>query len=113
MLFLIFSYRHEICLIEQNVRGHQNGIIKQSNCHVLSLLSSLVFKLRHALQLRHARQAVKNPGQLGVLRNVSLHEDCRELWVYSDSQIYAREFSCFLSEQSWILGNGDRVKIKD
>src|SRR2546427_959721 len=111
MLSLIFSHGHEICLIEQDVRRHQNGIIKESHCHILALFPSLVFKLRHPLQLRHAHQAVKNPSQLGVLRNVSLHEDCRELGIYSHCQIDTREFSCFLSEQSWILWDCDRVKI--
>ena len=30
MLFLILTYRNEICLIKQNIRSHQHGIIEKT-----------------------------------------------------------------------------------
>ena len=79
MLPLILPDRHEVCLIKQDVRGHQDRIVKHSDTDILELLSGLVLKLRHPLQLGHARNAIENPGQLGMLGDVRLDEDSGNL----------------------------------
>jgi hypothetical protein len=93
VLSLIVTHRHEICLIKKDVRRHQHGIVKQADADVFLLLARLVFVLRHALEFRHAGDAVQNPRQFSVFGNVGLYEDCRDLRIDPDGQIDPRKVS--------------------
>ena len=98
MLSLIVTNGYEISLIEQDVRGHQNRIIKESDGDVFLLLACFVFVLRHAFEFGHARDAVQHPGEFRVLFNVRLNEDSRNSRIDSDSEIDPCEISGLLGK---------------
>ena len=92
--------------------GHQDRIVKQADADILAF-SRLVLELRHSLELRHARDAVENPGQLSVFVNIRLDEDRGDVRIDSHGQINARQFPGLLGKQFWILRDRDRVEIDD
>ena len=74
MLLLVLAYRYIVCLIQQDVCGHQNRICEQTCVDVVLVLCRLVLELGHAGKLAEHRVAVEDPCKLGVCRNVRLHE---------------------------------------
>ena len=50
VLFLVFTHRYQISLIQQDVRRHQHRIVKQTSVDVLGITRRFIFKLRHATQ---------------------------------------------------------------
>ena len=66
MLLLIRTYRHNIRLVQQNIRRHQAGIGKQPGIHIVCVLLGLVLKLGHTGQLAKLGVAVQQPAQLGM-----------------------------------------------
>ena len=81
MLFLIMTDGHEVCLIEQNVRGHQHRISEHPCADRLALFGGLILELRHALKLGFARDAVENPSEFRVFGHVRLNKDDRDLRI--------------------------------
>ena len=49
------------CLIQEDVRRHQNRISEQPGVDVVLMLLRLVLELGHAPQLTHVGEAVENP----------------------------------------------------
>ena len=113
MLLLIFADRNQIGLIEQYIRGHQHRIIEEADEDVLFLLAGLIFELRHAFQLGHARDAVKQPRQLSVRGHIRLHKHGRNIRINANGKIDSRELTRFCGEHLRILRQRDGVKIYD
>ncbi len=63
--------------IDQNVSGHQVRVGIKTDRGVLFILARLFLELRHAVEPAHARNAVKNPTQLGMSTNARLVEQDR------------------------------------
>ena len=61
VLFLVFTHRYQICLIQQDVRCHQHRIVKQTSVDVLGITRRFIFKLRHAAQFAEVGIAVQCP----------------------------------------------------
>ena len=73
MLHLVLADRHHVGAIEQNVRRLQHGIVEDPGVHALLALR-LLLELRLSLELTERRDRVEDPGQLGMFRNLRLHE---------------------------------------
>ncbi|CNV14760.1 Uncharacterised protein [Salmonella enterica subsp. enterica serovar Bovismorbificans] len=58
MLLLIFAYRHQIGLVQQDVCRHQHRVIKQAGVNVFRIARRFIFKLRHTAQLAEIGIAV-------------------------------------------------------
>ena len=61
MLQLILADRNHVCLIEQDIGGHQYRIGKQPRIDVIRMFGRLVLKLRHAVQFSHIGKTVQDP----------------------------------------------------
>ncbi|GCL81956.1 hypothetical protein ExPCM15_00397 [Escherichia coli] len=61
VLFLVFTHRHQISLIQQDVRCHQHRIVKQTSVDVLGITRRFIFKLCHAAQFAEVGIAVQCP----------------------------------------------------
>ena len=85
MLRLILADGDDGGLVQQNVGGHQDGILKQSVADRF-LRRGLRLILRHALQPTYGRDARKQPGQFGVRRNGRLNYDARVLRIDADGE---------------------------
>src|SRR3989442_10791798 len=48
-----------------------------------------------------------------MLRDIRLHEDRRNIWIYSHGEINPREFPGLRGQNLRLLREGDRVKIHD
>ena len=73
VLDLILADRNLVGAIEQNVRRLQHRVVQYPRVHALLPLR-LFLELRLALELSERRDRVENPGQLGMFRNLRLHE---------------------------------------
>ena len=74
MLLLVLADRHMGGAVQQNVRGHQHRIIVEPDGRVLAVLAGLLLELRHAAEPADARDAVEDPGKLGVAGDLALVE---------------------------------------
>jgi len=80
MLRLIVSNGDDVCLVEQNVGGHQNRVLEKAIAHGF-LRGRLGLELRHAFEPSHRRDAGEQPGELGGGRNGRLHHDPRGMGI--------------------------------
>lgn len=74
VLLLIFTHRHQVGVIKQDIRGHQDRVEKQAGVDRL-LLAGLVLELGHPLQLSQGAKATEDPGQFGMPDDMGLHEE--------------------------------------
>ena len=75
MLLLVGAHRHELGLVEQDVRRLQHRIGEQADARAIGFLPlRLVLELRHARGLAEAGDAAEDPGELRVLGDVALDE---------------------------------------
>ena len=74
MLLLVLADRHMGGAVQQNVRRHQHRIIVEPDGRVLAVLAGLLLELGHAAEPADARDAVEDPGQLGVAGDLALVE---------------------------------------
>ena len=74
VLALIVAHRHPFGVVGENVGGHQHRVVEQADAHRLLALR-LLLELGHAAQLAEGGDAVEQPGELGVLVDVALHEE--------------------------------------
>ena len=73
VLALIDTDGHDVRLIEEDVRRHQDGICHESHVDVLGMLCSLVLELRHALHFADIGDGVEDPGEFRVRGDVRLN----------------------------------------
>ena len=74
MLLLVLADGHMRGAIQQDVRRHQHRIIVEPNGSVLAVLAGLLLELGHAAEPADARDAVEDPGKLGMARDLALVE---------------------------------------
>jgi hypothetical protein len=112
VLFLIIPDRNQVGAVEENVRGHQDRIVKQPYMDVRCTVADLVFELCHSLQLAHGRHAVEHPGQLRVRGNVGLQENLTPFRIDSTGKEERHEFNRSSLQISGSLRHRDGVKIR-
>ena len=80
---------------------------------MLSPRPGLVLELGHAPELAHVGERVEDPGELGVLRHVRLHEDDRPLGVDAAGDVggWPRRSCC--AELGGLLSHRDGVQVDD
>ena len=114
VLTLIFAHRHFIGVVEEDVGGLESGVGEESGRDEIGLaLGGLVLELRHTAQFTERDGAFHDPTELGVLGNVTLHEDRRLLGVESDGEQSGGEIECARTDDSGAIGHGEGVEIDD
>ncbi len=112
VLTLIVSDRNQVRTVKEDVRGHQNRIVKEPNMDVLRTPPDLALELRHALKVPHGRRAVQNPQQLGVGGNVRLHEYDALFYLDAAGREESHEFKRPPAQNVRILPGRQGVKIR-
>ena len=92
VLLLVDADRHDIGLIQQDIRRHQHRIGEQPGVDVVGVLCALVLELRHAGKLTEHGEAVEQPCQLGVLRHVRLDVQCVAFGVKPARKVKCQRF---------------------
>ena len=111
MLLLIRADGHQIGLIEQNIRRHQHGVIKQARVDVVRVLGALVLVLGHAGKLAHIGEAVQDPGQLCVAADMALAVDDVFLGIQTTGDVGGGHFQTAAAQLGGILPHGDGVHV--
>ena len=112
MLLLIITYRDDLCIIEENVRRHENRI-HEKTCRSGFLFFAFLLKLCHSRQFPRIGAACQNPGQLGMSGNIGLYKYRRFFWIHAHRQIESRHVAYAFSEFFRILRYCNRMQIHD
>ena len=112
MLLLILAYRHQIRLIQQDIRRHKRRIGKQSAVDIVGIFRAFILELRHAAQLAEHGVAVENPAQLRVLVHMALEKQHIFLRIKTAGDILGKLLQGAAAQVGRILADGDRVQIR-
>ena len=99
--------------IKQDVRRHQGRIGEKADRGVLAILAGLFLELGHAIEPADAGDAIENPGQLRVFRDLALIENDVFDRVDARGDIGGGDLADRLAQRLRLLGHGDRVQIDD
>ncbi|CZW17140.1 Uncharacterised protein [Enterobacter hormaechei] len=113
VLLLVFTHRHLVGLVQQNVGRHQHRIIKQTGVDILRVARRLILELGHAAQLAEIGVAVQRPAQLRVLWHVRLNENGALLWIDTARQVQRQRIERCFAQLLGILTRGDSMQIHD
>ena len=75
MLLLVAAHRHQVRLVEQDIRRHQGGIGEEAGVDVVGVFGGFILELGHAGELTEHGVAVQHPAQLGVGRHMGLDKE--------------------------------------
>ncbi len=81
MLALVLADGYRVGLVEQDVRGLQDGVVEQPH-----VAAALVLELGHPRRLAEPCEAGQDPSQLGVLGQVALREQAAPRGVDTHSE---------------------------
>ena len=113
MLPLVLAHRHQVRLVQQNIRRHQHRIGKQARSDVIRVLLGLLLELGHAAQLAKLGIAAQDPTQLRVLRHMALDEHDVLLRVQAAGDILGQLGHRTAAQLRRILPDGDGMHIHD
>ncbi|MPM37082.1 hypothetical protein SDC9_83688 [bioreactor metagenome] len=111
MLLLILTHRHQMGLIQQNVRRHEAGVGKQAGVDVIRVGRGFILKLGHARELAEHGVAVEHPGKLGVLRHMGLDENDALVGVQPAGDKLGKQLQTLAAQVGGVLPHGDGVLI--
>ena len=74
MLGLVFTHRHQLSLVEQDVGGHKDRVAEQRQARVLVLLRSLLLELDHFVKPAQWGQSRQEPHHLSMCSDIRLHK---------------------------------------
>ena len=113
MLLLVLADRHMGRAIDENVGSHQRGIGIEANGRVLAVLAGLLLELRHPVEPADAGDAIEDPGQFGMFRNLALveHDVSRRIDTRCDES--GRHFTDVRLQELRVLRHRDGVQIDD
>ena len=86
MLGLVGTYGHVVCLIQENIAGHQGGIGEETGIDVLRVFGALVLELGHAAKLAELGAAGQNPAHFRMGGHMALDENQAFLRVKAAGQ---------------------------
>src|ERR671924_263856 len=112
VLALIVADRDDVGLVEQDVAGHQHGVVEEPGGDELLLLRALL-ELGHPAQLAEARDRAEQPSRLGVRGDVALREDGRALRVEPGGEEERGDREGRLAEDVRLERRRDRVQVDD
>ena len=75
MLLLVVADRDVGRAVDEDVGGHQDGIVEEPDRRVLPVLARLFLELGHPVEPAEPGDAVQDPGKLGMLGDPALVED--------------------------------------
>src|SRR5512141_335765 len=82
MLSLILTHWNKICLVQENVGGHQHRVSEEPDHRAVGTrLLRLVLELRHPTGLAESGHAFHHPTKLVVLGYVRLQEEITLFWI--------------------------------
>ena len=116
MLLLVLSHRHVMRLVDQDIRGLQDGIIEQ-RCRDeiigprLLGLCAFILELGHARQLAVGSVTVHDPGQLGMFGHHGLDKEIFR--VDAGRQQVDGQFPAVFPQFGRYEGHGHRVVVDD
>ena len=112
VLLLVFTHRHIIRLIQQNIRRHQGGIGKQTAVDVVCVFGRLILELGHPGQFAEHGIAVQHPAQLCMLVNVALDKQGILLRVQAAGNVLSQLLQGPPAQICRILPDRDGVQIR-
>lgn len=112
MLFLVLSYRDNIRIVNEDVGGHQDGVRKQTMGSD-ETARDLVFVGVAAFEQTHGRDSAENPGEFGVLRNITLPKENAFFGIEATGEKVDGEVSDMTSKQLAILNGCQGMIIGD
>src|SRR5262245_54422952 len=112
VLALVVADRDDVGQVEQDVAGHQHGVVEEARRDELLLLGFLL-ELRHPPQLAEARDGAQQPGGLRVCLNMALDEDGRTVRVEAGREQPGGDGQCRLAEDLRLERRRDRVQVDD
>ena len=111
VLLLILAHRHQIRLVQQNVRRHQAGVREQAAVDIVRILGGLVLELGHPAQLAEHGIALQHPAQLRVLVHMALDEKGILLRVQAAGDVLGQLLQGTPPQIRRVLPDGDGVKV--
>ena len=113
VLLLVLADRHMGGAIDQNVGGHQGRIGVEPDRGVLAVLAGLLLELGHAVEPAEPRDAVEDPGELGVLGDLALVEDDVLLRIDAAGDEGGGHLADRLRQLGRVLPDRDGVQVDD
>ena len=89
VLALVVADRDDVGLVEQDVAGHEHGVVEEPGRDEVLLLGTLL-ELRHPPELAEARDGAEQPRGLGMRLHVALDEDGRAVGIEARREQPAR-----------------------
>jgi hypothetical protein len=113
VLFLVFPYGYHICIIEENIRCHQNRIIEDSYSDFSRFpFCQGVFVTMHSFHRPHYGDTRKHPIQLSVSGNICGVVDVDFIGVDSDSFVELQDGKTSLPQDLWVVNSSQSVHIR-
>ena len=112
VLPLVVADRDEARVVKKDVGGHQRRIGEKPRAGALALLAALLLELRHALEPTQWDEALQDPRELGVRRDVRLD---KHGLVFPDPTGLedGGKVQRVLPKSGRVLWHRDRVEIHD
>ena len=111
MLLLVLADRHVGRLVDQDVGRHQHRVGEQADRRVLAVLAGLLLELGHPVEPAHLADAAQHPGELGVRRDVALHEQDRALRVDAGGEQGGGRLAGVAAQLVGVLQRGQGVLV--
>ena len=111
MLLLVLADGHVRGVIEQNVGRHQVRVDVEPGRGVLPILTCLLLELGHAVQPADARDAIEDPGKLGVAGDLALVEHDVSGGIDARGDEGRRHLAGVVLELVRVLKHGDGVEV--
>ncbi len=113
VLHLVVTHRHLFGTVQQDVRGHEDGIVEQPGRDALEL-RRLIFELGHALEFAQRSDGIEQPHELGVRRHMRLHKQGGPVGIDSRGQYPDRHVQRALAMQRRVVERtGDGMQVHD
>ncbi len=113
VLLLVFADRHMGRAVNQNVGRHQCRIGVETNRGILAILAGFFLELRHAIEPAEAGDAIEDPGELGVLRDLALVEHDVLPGIDPAGDESCGDLADGLRQLGRILPDRDRMQVDD
>ncbi len=113
MLLLVLAHRHMGGAVGQDVGGHEHRVGVEPDAGGLAVLAGLVLELGHAVEPAQPRDAIEDPGELGMGRHLALVEHDRARRVDAGGEERGGDLSDLRLQLGRVLPQGDRVQVDD
>ena len=112
MLPLIISDRHQVDIVADDVRCHEDRVIEHSHIEVM-ILRLAVFEAVSPEHQGIRSHGIEDPVELGDERDVGLLEDLDLRIESKDREVRERQLPCVLLQRLSIEHTRERMHIRD